>query len=164
MAWKEELDNNDIEDFKRIIDPPIRNLIIKMNKLPFLTTTWSCAGHGETTYCELYHRGIMFHIDRDSEEGKIFIEKLNKLIERNFSFAHLSLPFPEGGAFSSHPLYSLEVDWFSYPEMRDRDIEKRRNFLMQKLNETYHRLNASLEEFIDEFLDASMRVIKLAVA
>jgi len=101
----EKLSERDIEDWEEIIDPPIRDLIIKKNKLPFLMTTWSCAGHGETTSCELYHRGIMFHIDKDSEEERVFIKELNELIEKNFPFTHLSLPFPEGRVFKPFPLF-----------------------------------------------------------
>lgn len=161
MTWKcLELEKEDIKQLG--IDPHIVSLIIKMNRLPFLETTWSCGGHFSAyegnccLNCVLYHRGIMFAIEKGNEEGKQFIEDLKNFL-KNYPFTHIEL-LPKHMWFphKSHPKYLLRVDWIKRPDLRD--INKRKEieeFMERMFNETYGRLNADLEIFVDKRLSAS---------
>ncbi len=152
MVWKHgKLTEQDIEWFKKHIDPHVLTLIIKINRLPFIETTWSCGGHTSLNGPGLYHRGILFLVDEDSEDGRKFIEELRKLIEKDYKFAHLSLPFPNG-RLSSHPEYHLEMDWYDYPELAGKDRDEQIRFLGAAFNETYARLSAGLEAFVGGWL------------
>ncbi len=148
MAWKrKELTEENLEWFKKHIDLHIIDLIIKMNRLPFLETAWSCGGHILSDKYRLYHSGIIFLVDKDSENGRKFIKELRKLIKK-YKFAHLN-PFFDLPACSE---YHLDVDKFEYPKLKDKDGEEAGAYLKNAFNETYGKLNVDLEAFIDKWL------------
>ena len=124
MIGKERLTAEEIEEFEKLIDPTILPLIIiiKMNQLPFLKTTWSCGGHigitdcGSYLDCHLYHRGIKFAIS------------------------------------SLHPGYDLQADWFKFPELKDKTKRKEIEQELERVyEETYGRLNNYLESYVISF-------------
>jgi len=148
VAWEwRELTKEDVEWFRKHIDPHIVDLIIKMNRLPFLETAWSCGGRILLDKYRLYHSGIIFLIDRDSRNGKKFIKELKKLIKK-YKFAHLNPLFDS----SSCPEYRLDVDKFEYLELKGKDKKEVKNYLENAFNETYGKLNTDLEAFVDKWL------------
>lgn len=157
MAWKRvELTEEDMEWFRKHIDPHIFNLIIKLNKLPFIETTWSCGGHITLTgaHHHLYHMGILFLVDKDSNNGERFIKELRDFV-KNYTFVHLELPFPPPTILSPHPEYHLEVDWLYFPELEGKSKEETERILWDKFNEIYIKFNTEFEIFVDKWLSTT---------
>ncbi len=148
MVWIEKkLTKKDLEWFRKHIDPHIVDLIIKINRLPFIETVWGCGGRILLDKCRLYHSGIIFLVDKDSKDGKRFIEELGELIKK-YKFAHLN-PLFDSSICSE---YRLDVDKLEYPELRGKDKKEMKNYLENAFNKTYGKLNIDLEAFVDKWL------------
>jgi len=147
------------EWYREYINPPICDLIIKMNKLPFIRTISSCGGNYSLDDCSMYHLGIMFFVDKDSNEGRKFIAELKETL-KDYPFVHLKLPYEK----SPLPQYDIEADWFEFPELRNKSKDEKKAFLEEMFNQTYGRLNTGLENFVEGWLKKEDVVNDLSLA
>ena len=156
----EKLTEEAIELIEKYTDEGITDVILKMNKLPFLATTWSCGGHILVKDCMLCHDDIRFIVEKDNEIGKQFIEELERLIEKNYEkFVQLTVPtlfFGDPHELNRlgfyHPQYYLKIKNFEYPDLKKKSKKKREAFLKKKFKKTYGKFHTALKSFIDKWI------------